>query len=208
MGSANSLAGRFRNENLAKLISGPGKHVRSTAITKDREHLEPFSKSFFPVFITQDSLVKSNCILRIKQNDYCVPNCFIDKKVHLRIYSDRIELWYANSKKLEMPRLIGKAQVFFDPFACRRHMRRTLSSRFDHQGQAAWQQASLTQPKREARLKDDLPRFGKKPRRNESHSSTLNFRKKAINTFQKALDLVSFSALLALDSNLHAGSRQ
>ena len=27
MGSANSLVGRFRNENLAKLISGAGKHV-------------------------------------------------------------------------------------------------------------------------------------------------------------------------------------
>jgi hypothetical protein len=87
---------------------------RSLEVAKDREHLEPFPKTFFPVFTTQDSLVKSNCILRIKQNDYCIPSCFIDKKVHLRIYSDRIELWYANSKKLEMPRLIGKNEVFFD----------------------------------------------------------------------------------------------
>jgi hypothetical protein len=87
---------------------------RSTEIAMDREHLEPFPKTFFPVFTTQDSMVKSNCIIRIKQNDYCVPSCFIGKRVHLRIYSDRIELWYANSKKLEMPRLIGKDQVFFD----------------------------------------------------------------------------------------------
>lgn len=87
---------------------------RSAETAKDREHLEPFPKTFFPVFTTQDSTVKSNCIVRIKQNAYCVPSCYIDKKVHLRIYSDRIELWYAGSKKLDMPRLIGKKLVFFD----------------------------------------------------------------------------------------------
>lgn len=87
---------------------------RSAETAKDREKLAPFPKTFFPVFTTQDSNVKSNCIVRIKQNDYCIPSCYIDKKVHLRIYSDRIELWYAGNQKLEMPRLIGKNQVFFD----------------------------------------------------------------------------------------------
>ncbi len=28
MGATNSIASRFRNENLAELIRGPGKHVR------------------------------------------------------------------------------------------------------------------------------------------------------------------------------------
>jgi transposase-like protein len=87
---------------------------RSMETAKDRENLAPFPKTFFPVFTTQESIVKSDCILRIKQNDYCVPSSFIDKKVHLRIYSDRIELWYAGNQKLEMPRLIGKNKVFFD----------------------------------------------------------------------------------------------
>ena len=32
MGSANSLVGRFRNENLAKLISGAGKHVQTKSL--------------------------------------------------------------------------------------------------------------------------------------------------------------------------------
>ena len=87
---------------------------RLPQLAKDREQLEAFPKTFFPVFTTLDSTVKSNCVLRIRQNDYAVPSCFIGKKVHLRIYSDRIELWYAGNKKLDMPRLIGKKQVFFD----------------------------------------------------------------------------------------------
>jgi hypothetical protein len=100
-------------EFLSNCISARNKK-RWSEIAKDREQLAPFPKTFFPIFTTQDSTVKSNCILRIKQNDYSVPSCYIDKKVHLRIYSDRIELWYAGNKKLEMPRLIGKHQVFFD----------------------------------------------------------------------------------------------
>ena len=100
-------------EFLSRCVASRNKK-RSSATAKDREHLEDFPKTFFPVFTAQDSVVKSNCIIRIKQNEYSVPSCFIDKTVHLKIYSDRIELWYAGSKKLEMPRLIGKGQVFFD----------------------------------------------------------------------------------------------
>jgi hypothetical protein len=100
-------------EFLSQCIASRNKK-RSSQLAQDREQLEAFPKTFFPVFTTLDSTVKSNCVLRIKQNDYAVPSCFIGKKVHLRIYSDRIELWYAGNKKLDMPRLIGKKLVFFD----------------------------------------------------------------------------------------------
>ena len=38
---------------------------RSSKTVKDRAHLEAFPKTFFPVFTTQDSVVKSNCVVPI-----------------------------------------------------------------------------------------------------------------------------------------------
>jgi hypothetical protein len=87
---------------------------RSAAIMQERELLESLPKQMFPTFTSHESTVKSSCILRIKQNDYCVPSCFIGKKVQLRIYADHIELWYAGRKELDMPRLQGKKNVHLD----------------------------------------------------------------------------------------------
>ena len=87
---------------------------RSAAIMQERELLETLPKQMFPTFSSHESTVKSSCILRIKQNDYSVPSCFIGKQVQLRIYADHIELWYAGRKEFDMPRLQGKNNVQFD----------------------------------------------------------------------------------------------
>ena len=87
---------------------------RSAAIMQERELLESLPKQMFPTFSSHESTVKSSCILRVKQNDYSVPSCFIGKQVQLRIYADHIELWYAGRKEFDMPRLQGKNNVQFD----------------------------------------------------------------------------------------------
>lgn len=47
----------------------------SSELAKEREHIEPFPKTFFTTYTTQDSLIKSNCILRVNWfNTCCLPS--------------------------------------------------------------------------------------------------------------------------------------
>ena len=115
------LRGNRNFESLAKwreflknCCDARNKKRSAAAIAQELEQLESLPKEMFPTFTLHESTVKSSCVLRIKQNDYAVPSCFIGKRVQLRICADHIELWYAGSKKFEMPRLHGKNNVYFD----------------------------------------------------------------------------------------------
>ena len=115
------LRGNRNFESLAKwreflkvCCDARNKSRSAAEIAQELEQLESLPKEMFPTFTLYESTVKSSCILRVKQNDYSVPSCFIGKRVQLLICADHIELWYAGSKELEMPRLHGKNNVYFD----------------------------------------------------------------------------------------------
>jgi transposase len=87
---------------------------RQDNFRKEQAELEPLPNEEFPIYTQLELTVRSNSILRIKQNTYCVPSSLIGLSVHIRIYADTIEVWYAGKKHFVMPRLIGKSHVYFD----------------------------------------------------------------------------------------------
>jgi transposase len=114
------LRGHRNFESLEQLRSfideqlGKRNAKRREAITREQVQLGPLPPTLFPTFTQVDLRVPSTSIIRLKQNSYSVPSCLIDLSVQSRIYSDHIEIWQAGRKLFEMPRLIGKDQVWFD----------------------------------------------------------------------------------------------
>jgi hypothetical protein len=89
-------------------------NAREIHFRKEQAELAPLPPQEFPIYTQAEMTVRSNSILTIKQNRYCVPSTLIGLSVHVRIYADSIEIWYAGKKQFDMPRLIGKDQVYFD----------------------------------------------------------------------------------------------
>ena len=84
------LRGNRNFESLAKwreflkdCCDARNKNRSAAAIAQELEQLESLPKEMFPTFTLYESTVKSSCILRVKQNDYAVPSCFIGKRVQL-----------------------------------------------------------------------------------------------------------------------------
>ena len=87
---------------------------RQDVFRKEQAALTSLPQQLFPTYTEMDVNVRSNSVVTIKQNSYSIPSCFIGHKVHVRIYADTIELWYASKMQFEMPRLVGKDKEFID----------------------------------------------------------------------------------------------
>ena len=81
---------------------------------EERKLLAPLPKQPFPTYTEKDMTLRSNAILRIKQNDYSISSRFIGLKLNIRIHPDQVEVWYGGKLQITMPRLVGKKQVYFD----------------------------------------------------------------------------------------------
>jgi hypothetical protein len=87
---------------------------RQADFRREQAVLQPLPPEAFPTYTQLELTVRSNAMLTIKQNTYCVPSRLIGLLVHVRVYADSIEVWHAGKKLFNMPRLIGKSQVYFD----------------------------------------------------------------------------------------------
>ena len=87
---------------------------RREAITRERVLLAPLPPTLFPTFTQVELQVPTTSVIRLKQNSYSVPSYLIGLKLQSRIHADHIEIWQPGRKLFEMPRLIGKDQVWFD----------------------------------------------------------------------------------------------
>jgi len=54
--------------------------------------------------------VTINSTIRVRHNTYSVPSQLIGEKVDVRVYAERIEVWYAGTKIEDMPRLRGEGK--------------------------------------------------------------------------------------------------
>ena len=87
---------------------------RREAISRERALLAPLPTTLFPTFTQVELQVPTTSVIRLKQNSYSVPSYLIGLKLQSRIHGDHIEIWQPGRKLFEMPRLIGKDQVWFD----------------------------------------------------------------------------------------------
>lgn len=99
----------FIDEQLAKRNA-----KRREAIARERALLAPLPTTLFPTFTQVDLRIPTTSIVRLKQNSYSVPSYLIGLSLQSHIHADHIEIWQAGRKLFEMPRLIGKDQVWFD----------------------------------------------------------------------------------------------
>lgn len=56
------------------------------------------------------SRVTANSTITVRHNTYSVPSQLIREKVDLRVYAERIEVWYAGTKIEGVPRLRGEGK--------------------------------------------------------------------------------------------------
>lgn len=82
-----------------------GRHKR---LTTELATMEAVTVDRLATFSEEDVKVTSWSTIRVKRNAYSVPSRLIGERVRVRIYEDRLEVWYAQSRQLVLPRLRGE----------------------------------------------------------------------------------------------------
>jgi hypothetical protein len=60
-----------------------------------------------PEYTEEDVLVTAWSTIRVKKNTYSVPSRLIDQTVRVRVYDDRIEVYFGHVQQLVVERLLG-----------------------------------------------------------------------------------------------------
>jgi transposase InsO family protein len=81
---------------------------RRDKIAEDVNAMTPVAVDRLPEFTEEACRVRSWSTIRVKHNTYSVPSQLIGEVVRVRIFEDRIEVWYAGERREVMERLIGQ----------------------------------------------------------------------------------------------------
>lgn len=82
--------------------------IREVRVVEERSLLRPLPKNWFPEYVEEDVGVTPWSTIRVRFNAYSVPSRLIGEDVRVRVYDDRIEVWYAGRREASMERLIGR----------------------------------------------------------------------------------------------------
>ena len=94
---------RFLDEVFAKKNAG-----RSKRLAEERAAIRPLPASPIPFFHEIKTKVRKSSTIRIKRNTYSVPSRLIGEEITVRVFSEHLELWYAQRCTERLPRLHGK----------------------------------------------------------------------------------------------------
>jgi hypothetical protein len=81
---------------------------RSLRVTEELAVMTPLTVSRLPEHTTEDVRVSRESTIRVKHNTYSVPSRLIEAQVKVRIYENRLEVWYGGARQLEVERLLGR----------------------------------------------------------------------------------------------------
>jgi len=81
---------------------------RSAKVSEELSAMTPLAVSRLPEHTTEDVRVSRESTIRVKHNTYSVPSRLIESKAKVRIYEDRLEVWYGGVRQLEVERLLGR----------------------------------------------------------------------------------------------------
>ncbi len=76
--------------------------------------MRPLSMSKVPEYSEEKLPVSCWSTIRVKKNGYSVPSRLIGEQVRVRIYDDRLEIYYGHVHQLTVERLIGEGRVRVD----------------------------------------------------------------------------------------------
>ncbi|MCP4964610.1 MAG: IS21 family transposase [bacterium] len=81
---------------------------RQKRLREELEHMEPLRVERLAEFTEERVRVTSWSTIRVKHNTYSVPSRLIRQFVNVRVYEDRLEVYYAQQRQLEVERLRGR----------------------------------------------------------------------------------------------------
>ncbi len=85
-----------------------GNRARGRRVAEDMEAMRPLNAAKLPEFVEQEFRVSEWSTVRVKHCAYSVPSRLIGEWVRVRIFEDKIEVWYAGKEQLACERLRGR----------------------------------------------------------------------------------------------------
>ena len=81
---------------------------RGERLAEELAALQPLPKTWLPEYVRDEAWVSSWSTIRVQHNTYSVPSRLMGETVPVRVYDDRIEVWYAGKCDLTIERLHGR----------------------------------------------------------------------------------------------------
>lgn len=82
--------------------------LRSQRLAEEMAVMAPLAVSRLPEYIEERVKVSSGATIRVKYNTYSVPSRLKDEQVVVRLYDDRLEVYYGGQHQLSVERLRGR----------------------------------------------------------------------------------------------------
>lgn len=82
--------------------------LRSKRLAEEMVVMTPLTVPRLPEYTEERPLVSSGSTIRVKHNTYSVPSRLKGERVIVRVYEDRLEVYYANQLQLTVGRLVGR----------------------------------------------------------------------------------------------------
>ncbi len=95
-------------ENWVQGVLRETNELRSKRVTEELAAMRPLRVNRLPEYTVEQLPVTSRSTIRIKHNTYSVPSRLINEKVKVRIYEDRLEVFYGDIHQLTTERLLGR----------------------------------------------------------------------------------------------------
>jgi len=89
-------------------VCGKANELRQDRFVVDLAAMKPIAVDRLPEWKEERTRVTSGSTIRIKHNTYSVPSQLIGEWLKVRIYDDRLELWYADKREVTIERLLGR----------------------------------------------------------------------------------------------------
>ena len=89
-------------------VCGKANELRRERFVEDLTAMEPVTVGRLPEWKEERTRVTSGSTIRIKHNTYSVPSQLIEEWVKVRVYDDRLEVWYADASQVTIERLLGR----------------------------------------------------------------------------------------------------
>ena len=82
--------------------------LRSRRIKKELAAMKPLSVKCLPDYTEEEVRVSAWSTIRVKRNAYSVPSRLKDEKVKVRLYENRLEIYFKGVHQLTVDRLVGR----------------------------------------------------------------------------------------------------
>ena len=82
--------------------------LRTKRFEEEKTAMKPLKVSRLPEFIEEDHRVSSWSTINVKRNIYSVPSRLIGETVKVRLYEDRLKIYYGGRVQLSIERLLGR----------------------------------------------------------------------------------------------------